>query len=124
MILTYLLILIYTVTSFFRDFAVELYFGSELFIRQNNIKFVCNRYEKSKTTSHMPKSDIINFDGLFFLPKTRAVLCTIWNQTISYVLILLVFNSKHGVLVGYIVNNLKVNRNKIATARVPFTKRA
>ena len=55
------------------------------------------------------------------LAKTvRAVL----NKTGSYWLILLIFNSKHRVPLGYIVFKFEANQSKITTVRVPHRKSA
>ena len=63
------------------------------------------------------------FCGNFGL-KTRKIVRAVPNKTGSYQPISLIFNSKHGVSLGYIVSKFEANRTKIATMRVPHTKSA
>ena len=50
----------------------------------------------------------------------RAVL----NKTGNYQPILLIFNTKHGMALGYFVSKFEENRTKITAVRVPHTKNA
>ena len=78
---------------------------------------------QSKTTPHLPISD--NFDfGANFGRKKQKFVRAVFNKTGSYRPILLIFNSKHGIPLGYIVSNFEENPTKITTVRVPQTKSA
>ena len=66
-----------------------------------------------------------NFDfGANFGRKTQKIVRAVLNKTGSYRPILLIFNSKHGTPLGYIVSKFEQNRTKIATVRVPPEKNA
>ena len=74
-------------------------------------------------TPHLPKSDNFGLGGNFW-QKTRKIVRAVLNKTGSYQPILLIFNSKHGVPLGYIVSKFEENRTKITTVRVPHRKSA
>ena len=76
---------------------------------------------QSKTTPHLPISDNFGFGGNFG-QKTRKIVRAVLNKTMSYRPILLIFNSKHGVPLGYIVSKFEENRTKITPVRVPHRK--
>ena len=66
-----------------------------------------------------------NFDfGANFRRKTQKIVRAVLNKTGSYRPILLIFDSKHGTLLGYIVSKFEQNWKKIATVRVPPEKSA
>ena len=55
-----------------------------------------------------------NFDfGTNFGRKTRRIVHAVLNRTRSYQLILLIFNSKHGMALGYTVSKFDVIRTKL-----------
>ena len=76
---------------------------------------------RTKTTPHLPISDNFGFIGNFGR-KTQKIVRAVLNKTGSYPPILLIFNSKHGVVLGYTVYQFEANRSKITTVRVPHTK--
>ena len=78
---------------------------------------------KSKMTLNLPISN--NFDFCYGFRRTlRKIVYAVLNKTGSYWPILLIFNSKHGTPLGYIVSKFEQNRTKIATVRVPPEKNA
>ena len=54
-----------------------------------------------------------------FGEKRQEIVRAVLNKTRSYRPILLIFKSKHGVPLGYIVSKVEENRTKITTVRVP-----
>ena len=66
-----------------------------------------------------------NFDfGANFGRKTQKIVRAVLNKTGSYRPILLIFNTKHGMALGYFVSKFEENRTKITAVRVPHTKNA
>ena len=66
-----------------------------------------------------------NFDiGANFGRKTRKIVGAVLNKAGSYKLILLNFNTKHGIALDYIVSKFEGNQTKITAVRVPHTKNA
>ena len=58
------------------------------------------------------------------LPGPKAspkIVCAVLNKIGSYQLILLIFDSKHRVPLGYILSKVEENLTKITTVRVPQT---
>ena len=55
--------------------------------------------------------------------KHKKIVCAVLNKTESYRPILLIFKSKHEVVLGYIVSQFEVNCRKIATMRAPPKKK-
>ena len=71
----------------------------------------------------MPRSDKFDF-GSNFGRKTQKIVRAVLNKLESYQLILLIFNTKYGAALGYIVLKFEENQTKITNVRVPHTKNA
>ena len=109
---TYSVILINAVTSLFEIFLTKLEVTSSI---ENTSSDSCSTCpNNSKTTTNLPISDSFDFDAKIVHPVV--------NKTESYQLILLIFNTKHGVAYDYDVSKFEQNRTKFTVVIRPHKK--